>query len=164
MFADISKEAWPKRRIWVNIESLVFVKELSISFINCTQEGASVISKQGAVKKKKCVFVSTSRPHKQNGFKVFWKRCLNLCSRKWLGPRCSLVRYLIPLQLWQLNTLFGDGLINFNKFFLTAPRLAALRRWGSSLLHSITVDEKKNFFLNVCLVLKWVILSESLVS
>ena len=72
MFADISKEAWPKRRIWVNIESLVFVKELSISFINCTQEGASVISKQGAVKKKKCVFVSTSRPHEQNGFKVSW--------------------------------------------------------------------------------------------
>ena len=31
MFADESKEALPKRRIWVNIESLVFVKELSIS-------------------------------------------------------------------------------------------------------------------------------------
>ena len=52
VFADISKEAWPKRRIWVNIESLVFVKELSISFINCAQEGASLISKQRAVKKK----------------------------------------------------------------------------------------------------------------
>ena len=52
VFADISTEAWPKRRIWVNIESLVYVKELSISFINCAQEGASLISKQGAVKKK----------------------------------------------------------------------------------------------------------------
>ena len=48
----VSKEALPKRRIWVNMESLVFVKELSISFINCAQEGASLISKQGAVKKK----------------------------------------------------------------------------------------------------------------
>ena len=52
VFADISKEAWPKRRIWVNIESLVFFKELSISFINCAQERASLISKQRAVKKK----------------------------------------------------------------------------------------------------------------
>ena len=34
------------------MESLVFVKELSISFINCAQEGASLISKQGTVKKK----------------------------------------------------------------------------------------------------------------
>ena len=52
VFADISKEAWPKRRIRVNIESLVFLKEQSISFINCAQEGASLISKQRAVKKK----------------------------------------------------------------------------------------------------------------
>ena len=52
VFADISTEAWPKRRIWVSIESLVYVKELSISFINCAQEGASLISKQRAVKKK----------------------------------------------------------------------------------------------------------------
>ena len=52
VFADISAEAFSKRRIWVNIESLVYVKELSISFINCAQEGASLISKQGAVKKK----------------------------------------------------------------------------------------------------------------
>ena len=30
----------------------------------------------------------------------------------------GLLSYLIPLQLWQLKILFGDGLINFNKFFL----------------------------------------------
>ena len=66
VFADISKETLPKRRIWVNIESLVYLTleylsleslvylslELSISFINCAQEGASLISKQRAVKKK----------------------------------------------------------------------------------------------------------------
>ena len=145
VFADISKEAWPKRRIWVNIESLVFVKELSISFINWAQEGASLISRQGVVKSI-CVFVSTSRPHEQNGFKVSWKLCLNLCSRKWLKPRCSLVRYLVPFQLWQLNTLFGDGLINFNKFFLKPLRLAALRILGSNLFRSITVDMNKFFW------------------
>ena len=27
-------------------------------------------------------------------------------------PRHSLVRHLIPLQLWQWKALFGDGLIN----------------------------------------------------
>ena len=131
VFSDISKETLPKRRIWVNIESLVYLTleylsleslvylplELAISFINCAQEGASLISKQRAVKKKKCVFVSTSRPHEQNGFRVSWKLCLNLCWRKWLRPRLSFVRYLISLQLWQSNTLFRDGLINFNKFF-----------------------------------------------
>ena len=53
MFADVSKEALTKRRILVNIESLVFVIELLISFINCAPEVASSISKQWAVKKKK---------------------------------------------------------------------------------------------------------------
>ena len=53
VFADVSKEALTKRRILVNIESLVFVIELLISFINCAPEVASSISKQEAVKKKK---------------------------------------------------------------------------------------------------------------
>ena len=44
--------------------------QLSIAFINCAQECASLISKQREVKKKKCVFASTSRPHEQNGFRV----------------------------------------------------------------------------------------------
>ena len=52
VFVDISKESLIKKKNRVNIKSLVFAKELSISFINCTQEGASLISKQGVVKKK----------------------------------------------------------------------------------------------------------------
>ena len=127
----------------------------TINIINCAQEGTSLICKQGAVN---CIFVSTSRPHKQNGFRVSWKLCLNLCSRKWLRPRRSLVRYLIPLQLWQLETLFGDGLINFNKFFLKTLRSAALRRLVSNLLHSVTVDGKKELLKDLCLVWNRVIL------
>ena len=66
MFADVSKEALTKRRILVNIESLVFVIELLISFINCAPEVASSISKQEAVKKKKkkmhiCFNIKTTR-------------------------------------------------------------------------------------------------------
>ena len=66
VFADISKETLPKGRIWVNIESLVYLTleylsseslvylslEPSISFINCAQEGASLIRKQRAVTNK----------------------------------------------------------------------------------------------------------------
>ena len=67
VFADISKEALQKRRIWVNIKSLVFVKELSISSINCAQEGASLISKQGAVKKKNvCLFQHQGHTNKMD--------------------------------------------------------------------------------------------------
>ena len=72
VFADISQETLPERRIRVNIESLVYLTleylsseslvylslEASISFINCAQEGASLIRKQRAVKKKMRICVS----------------------------------------------------------------------------------------------------------
>ena len=163
IFAEISKEALPKRRIWVNIESLVFAKEPSILLINCAQEGVSLISKQGTVKKKVRICFNIKATRTRWGFRLSWKLCLNLCSREWLRPRRSFVRYLIPLQLWQLKTLFGDGLINFNKFFLKTLRLAALRRLGSNLFHSITVDGKKEFLKKLYLVWKRVILSVFLV-
>ena len=65
VFAKMSKEALIRRRIWVNSESSVFSKTINI--INCARVGASLITKQGAVKKKKFIFVSTSRPNEQNG-------------------------------------------------------------------------------------------------
>ena len=123
-------------------------KELPLSFINCALEGAPLISKQGEVKKKYVYLFQHNKMylflHEQNGFEVSWKVFLNLCSRKWLRPRRILVGYLIPLQLQQLNTLFGDSLVNFKKFFLKTLR--TLRRLGSNLFHSITVDGKKGFF------------------
>ena len=136
LFADISSFTKEKKNI--SQYRIISVIQRTINIINCAKEGASLITKQGAVKKK-YVFVSTSRPHKQN----VWKLCLKICFRKWLKPNRSLVRYSIPLHLWQFKTLFGDGLINFNKFFLKTLRLAALRRVGSSLFRSITVDGKK---------------------
>ena len=75
MFADISKEGWPKRRISVNIESLGFVKELSISFINCTQEGASLISKQGTVKKKN-VYLFQHQTHTKKMDSKYLENCV----------------------------------------------------------------------------------------
>ena len=136
--------------VWVYL--LTFVKKLhqkeyesilnkiviqrSINILDCAQEGASLIT-------KKMHIFSTSRPLGQNRFRGSWKLCLNLCSHKWLRPRCSFVRYLLPLLLQQLKTLFGDGLINSNKLFLKTLKLVALQRLKSSLFHSITVDGKK---------------------
>ena len=48
---------------------IISICQRTINIINCAQEGAFLINKQRAVKKK-CVFVSTSRPHEQNGFRV----------------------------------------------------------------------------------------------
>ena len=67
------------RMFVIRIISIFVIRTINI--INCAQEGASLISKQGAVKKKMRI-VSTSRPHEQNGFRVSLKLCLNLSWRK----------------------------------------------------------------------------------
>ena len=58
------------------------------------------------------------------------------------------MRYLIPLQLWQIKALFGDGLIKFKKFFFKTLRLVGLRHCGT---HSVTVDGKKEVLKKLCL-------------
>ena len=55
------------------------------------------------------------RPYELSWFGVTWKLWLNLLSCEWLRSRHSLVKSLIPLQLWQLKMPFGDSLINFFK-------------------------------------------------
>ena len=133
----------------------------TINIINCAQEGASLISKHGAVKKK--IRIKKHQGHRNKMDSEYLESCLNFCSRKWLRPRRSLVKYLIPLPLWQLKTLFGDGLINFNKFFLKTLWLVALRRLRSYMFHLITVDGKKIFLKKLRLVWNGVILSVFLV-
>ena len=68
VFAVISKEALPKRRISVNVVSAVFVKEVSILLTVLKRVHLRLLNK-GQLRKK-CIFVSTSRPHEQNGFRV----------------------------------------------------------------------------------------------
>ena len=48
--------------------SNIGICQRTINIINCTQEGASLIIEQEAVKKKMLVW--TSRPQEQNGFRV----------------------------------------------------------------------------------------------
>ena len=79
VFADIYKGALPKRRM--SQVRIISIHQRLSNIINSTEDGASLITKQGAVKKQG-VFLSTSRPHKLNGLRVFWKLYLNLFSRK----------------------------------------------------------------------------------
>ena len=139
LLADISTVVLPKRRVWVNIESLLFVKELPISFTLCKRVQLWLLNKVTREKKKSHLL--QYQRQKQRGLRVSWKLCLNLSSCKWRRPRHGIVRYLIPLQLRQLKTLFWNRLINNNKFFSKIPRLAALRRLGSNLFHSITMEK-----------------------
>ena len=103
---------------------------------------------------RKCVVNSISKPQPQNGFKESWKLCLNLCSRKWLKPSCSLVINLVPLAFWQLKRLLADGLINFTILFPKLLKLLEFLMLWLILFHSVTVDGKKQFLEKVCLVLK----------
>ena len=41
-------------------------------------------------------------PQSQCGFNVYWKLCLNLCSRRLFRPRCSLVTHFYSYDIWQL--------------------------------------------------------------
>ena len=80
----------------------------TVNIINCVEEGIC-INRQRVVKKK-YVFVSTSRPDEQNGFRVSWKLCLNLCSPKWL--RLAALR-----RVWSslLHSTTVDGKEEFLK-------------------------------------------------
>ena len=86
-------------------------------------------------------------------FKVSWKPCLNLCSLKWLKPSLSLVIRQIPLELWQLWTEFGDGLMNLRILLLKTEKFSGFLRLGSRLFHSIIVDAKKRFLKKLCFML-----------
>ena len=50
--------------------------------------------------------------------KSFLKIVLKFMSKRWLRSALNLVNNLIPLGLWQLQTLFSDGRKNFEMFFL----------------------------------------------
>ena len=103
---------------------------------------------------KKCYVVSISNPQLQIGLSESSKPCLKLCSQKWLNPRCSLVRYLIPLVLKQLCVLLGEGLIDFKIHFLNMLRLFELRIDKSRLFHSITSEGKNEFLKKLCIIWK----------
>ena len=82
-----------------------------------------------------------------------WKLCLNLCSQRWLKPNLNLVNNLTPLGLWQLKTVLTEGRKMFKSVFLKIFKLSELRIFRSSLFHSITAEEKKEFRKKLCFTL-----------
>ena len=53
MFANVSNEALPKRN--TSQHQIIPISQRTTIIIKCAREGASLISKQGAVKKKMCI-------------------------------------------------------------------------------------------------------------
>ena len=115
----ISKDGFPYNNVWVKEESVISNNLQSMFLIVLRREDRSLLYM--GQWSKKCVVDSTSAPHLHNGFSESWKLYLNLYSRRWLRPRRSLVRNLIPCGLWHSNTLLGEGLINFRLVFLKVP-------------------------------------------
>ena len=110
------KDGFPYSNVWVKEESVLSNNLQSIFLIVLKREDQSLL--QIGQWSRKCEVDSTSPRHLHNGFSESWKLCLNLCSRRWLRPRRSLVRNLIPCRLWHSNTLLIEGLINFRMAFL----------------------------------------------
>ena len=61
-----------------------------------------------------------------------------------LRPSRDLISYLMPLGMWQLNRLLGDGLTNCSKGFLKMFILVELRISVSNLFHSRTTETTKS--------------------
>ena len=115
----ISKDAFPYSKVWRKEESVISNYFQWEFLIVLRREDRSLL--YIGQWSKKYVVDSTSAPHVHNGFNESWKLGLSLRLRRWLRPRRSLVRNLIPCGLGHSNTLLGEGLINFRLVFLKFP-------------------------------------------
>ena len=133
----------PYKRVWVSSVSLwdkmfssmfpIFSKRVCLGMRKLVQWT------------NKCIVDSIYLPHLHKGFKVFWKRCLNLCSWRWLRPRRNLVKSLILIGLWISKILLARGNMKFRRFFLKALSLSEFLILRSSLFHSVIAETKNEF-------------------
>ena len=87
-------------------------------------QGVSLTSKQWSVKKMRICFII--KPTQTKWIQSILKTMFEFMLTQVIQAKAQSCEVFAVLQLQQLNTLFGDGLINFNKFFLKTLRLAAL--------------------------------------
>ena len=99
----ILEDSSPYSRIRVTTDSLFFDIVLSISFILFNRVDRSAWNK--GQRRKKWNVVSLSKPQLQRRFRVSWKLCLNLCSRRWLRTSLNFITNLIPFGLWYWKTM-----------------------------------------------------------
>ena len=96
--------------------------------------------------RRKWVVVYISRPQAHTGLMQACKLCLNLWWCKWLKPKRNLASNFKPYGLFISKTLFATGLANFKMDNLKTSKESLLLISGSSLFHSVIVEEKKNFW------------------
>ena len=84
---------------------------------------------------------------------------LKFVLRQMTLPTHGRVISLIPLLLLQLRTSLRESLRNVRILFLKLTKLFVFRRVGYKLLHSINVEEKKEFLKKLYLILKQWMLS-----
>ena len=95
-------------------------------------------------------FVDVSiSPQLQIGLSESGKPCLNLCYPSRLRSSFSVVSNLTPFGLWNLKTLFPEGRINFESFFLKIFRFSDFHIFWFRLFHSVTTEGKKGFWLKI---------------
>ena len=93
-------------------------------------------------------------PTTANWIKSILKIVPKLVLTEGLKPKLNLVINLIRLRQRELKTEFENGLINFKILFLKAEKVSEFLNFKSKLLHSMTVDGKKEFIKKLCLPLK----------
>ena len=86
---------------------------------------------------KKWSVVSVSRPHLHIGSIVFLKRCLSLCSFKWLKFNLRRVSSLRPLLSCIAKTEFSLGLIKLRIIYLNLFTDTMFRISSLSAHHSL---------------------------
>ena len=99
----------PYRRVCVSCVSL-WDKMLSSMFLIFWKKVCLRMRKLVQWRKKYIVY-SISLLYSHKWFKISWKQCLNLCSWRWLRPRCNLVKSLISRRLWISKILLVQGRI-----------------------------------------------------
>ena len=93
-------------------------------------------------------------PTTANWIKSILKIVPKLVLTEGLRPKLNLVINLIRLRQRQLKTEFENGLINLKILFLKAEKGSEFLNFKSKLLHSMTVDGKKEFIKKLRLPLK----------
>ena len=89
---------------------------------------------------------SASREQGHNGFNVFWKLRLNLCSLRWLKPTWRRVNCFKPEKSLVPKVLFAVGRIKSKSALWNTEYEGAWKIEVSSLFDSLTIwCKKKNY-------------------
>ena len=127
----IDRICWVSIKKRLNNFDFILINSWSVNNCGFIEKGISCSWKVGRVKEvmesiSNCCAAATTASRKSY---------LNVWYWRWLNPSLSLVRYLISIRFWQVNTLFSRSLTNCNNLSLSIWRLVKLWILRSSLFH-----------------------------